>query len=188
MAPSDTKNLDDLRKAAAYNRLGEVIGTAFNAHVVSAFDDNHKLFNRPVFTLTVVKGLEPNADLQQFGNFADEVIQNLTDAMRNGVQAHITQLPIEKRKQLQQQELARIRNYTVLDTHTCIKNNFVYGKPLLKETMPYQYFKHEVSDQDIRICCQELFSNADLRVVCVTPNGYPDAGIKAKLEAFLTGK
>ena len=188
MAPSDTKNLNDLRKAAAYNRLGEVIGTAFNAHVVSAFDDNHKLFNRPVFTLTVVKGLEPNADQQQFGDFADEVIQNLNDVMCNGVQAHITQLPIEKRKQLQQQELARVRNYTVLDTHTCIKNNFVYGKPLLKETMPYQYFKHEVSDQDIRNCCQELFSNADLRVVCVTPNGYPDADIKAKLEAFLSGK
>ena len=188
VAPSDTKNLDDLRKAAAYNRLGEVIGTAFNARVVSAFDDNHKLFNRPVFTLTVVKGLEPNADQQQFGDFADEVIQNLNDVMRNGVQAHITQLPIEKRKQLQQQELARVRNYTVLDTHTCIKNNFVYGKPLLKETMPYQYFKHEVSDQDIRNCCQELFSNADLRVVCVTPNGYPDADIKAKLEAFLSGK
>ena len=54
--------------------------------------------------------------------------------------------------------------------------------------MPYQYFKHEVSDQDIRNCCQELFSNADLRVVCVTPNGYPDADIKAKLEAFLSGK
>ena len=188
VAPSDTKNLDDLRKAAAYNRLGEVIGTAFNARVVSAFDDNHKLFNRPVFTLTVVKGLEPNADQQQFGDFADEVIQNLNDVMRNGVQAHITQLPNEKRKQLQQQELARVRNYTVLDTHTCIKNNFVYGKPLLKETMPYQYFKHEVSDQDIRNCCQELFSNADLRVVCVTPNGYPDADIKAKLEAFLSGK
>ena len=188
VAPSDTKSLDDLRKPAVYNRLGEVLGAGFNAHVVSAFSDNHELFSRPVFTMTIVKSIDPSANQQQFSDFVDEVIQNLTDAMHNGVQAHITQLPIEKQKQLQQQELASVRNYTVLDTHSCIKANFVYGKPLLKDTMPYKYFQHEVSDQDIRNCCKELFSNADLRIVCITPNGYPDADIKAKLEAFLSGK
>ena len=59
---------------------------------------------------------------------------------------------------------------------------------LFKDVPPYNYFKYEVSEQDIQKCCKELFNNYDLRIVCTTPFGFPEAGIKAKLESFLSGK
>ena len=145
-------------------------------------------FRRPVYALHFVKNLDLYADDQQLNDFIDGVTKKLDDVIRNGFQEHIAPLPIEKQKELQRQELNNIHHSFVVDTHSSIKANFLYSKPLFKDVPPYNYFKYEVSEQDIQNCSKELFNNYDLRIVCTTPYGFTDAGIKAKLEAFLTGK
>ena len=185
---SNTKDLDYLRKAAVYNRLGEMIGSSLDAQVISSIEENVPFFRRPAYVLQVAKGLDLYDNEFQLTDFVDDVSKKLDEVIRNGVQEHIDELPIEKRKELQQQELDYIRGKIVLDTHSCIKANFLYSKPLYKDTPSYKYFKYEVSEQDIHDCCEEIFDNYDLRIVCTTPYDYPDADIKAKLEAFLAAR
>ena len=188
VALSNTKNLDYLRKVAVYNRIGEILGSSLHAQVVSSFEESAPFFRRPVYRLQFVKNLDLYADDQQFSDFIDDVTKKLDDVIHNGLQEHIDLFPIEKQKELQQQALNDIRRNVVMDTHSCIKANFLYFKPLFKDVPPYNYFKYEVSEQDIQKCCKELFNNYDLRIVCTTPFGFPEAGIKAKLESFLSGK
>ena len=186
VTPSATKDMDYLRKTAIFNRFCEIIGFPADVQVASSMGENDHLFRRPVFEMKIMKVLDLYADEQQLNNFIDDVTKKLDSVMHYGLQAHISQYPIEERKKLQQQALDEIRNYIVLDTHTCIKNNFVYSKPLLKDGTSSSYFQYEVSEQDIQDCCKELFDNCDMRIVCTTPYGYSDADIKAKLEAFLS--
>ncbi len=185
VAASATKNLDYLRKKAVYGRLGEILGTSKDAQVTVSMDEDAPFFRCPVFELRMMMALDLYADERQLSDFVDDVTKKLDDIIHNGVQTHIEQLTIEKQKELQQQALTNIRDYKVLDTHSCIKANFIHSKPLVKEEPTYQYFKHEVSEQDIQDCCKELFKNYDLRIVCTTPYGYPDADIKAKLESMI---
>lgn len=188
VALSSSEDLDYLRKAAVYTRIGEMLGSSLHAQVVTSIDESAPFFRRPVYALHFVKNLDLYADDQQLSDFIDGVTKKLDDVIRNGFQEHIAPLPIEKQKELQRQELNNIHHSFVVDTHSSIKANFLYSKPLFKDVPPYNYFKYEVSEQDIQNCSKELFNNYDLRIVCTTPYGFTDAGIKAKLEAFLTDK
>ena len=186
VATSAKANLDYLRKMTMYNHFGLSYSFYNSGLVALSMNENDKILDRPVFELSYKKGVDLYADANQINDFIADAKTKLEEIMHNGVPAHVAPLPIEQRKELQQQALFDARKWVVLDTHSCIKASFVNSAPLIKDFMANNYFLHELSEQDIQDFSKELFSDYDLRVVCTIPYGYPDAGIKSKLEAVLS--
>ena len=185
VALSETKNLGSVRKAVIYKRFCDNIRSCFKGYVESSMDENDKLFESPLFDIKFVAGLDLYAGESQFKNYIDDVTKKLDDIMLNGVNVEPDTMSMEKRKELQQKALIDLRENVVMDTHSCIKDNFLYSTPLFKNYLAQNYFQYEIGEQDIQDCCKEVFKDYDLRIICTTPYGYPDADIKAKLESVL---
>lgn len=184
-ALSETRNLDYLRKTVIQTRFCDILKSYFGGFTTASIDETDKLFERPLLEINCIKGIELYGDENQFTGFIDDITKKLYDIMHNELPINMDTLSIEKQKELQQQALTDIRRDVVLDTYSCIKENFINSTPLIKRLQPYNYFQHEITKQDILDYCKEVFSNYDLKIVCVTPYDYPDADIKAKLESVV---
>ena len=177
--------LDDLRKFTTHFRFRDILRIYLMGTATPFVEENNKYLERPVFGLSYKKGLDPYASNTQFIEFVDDITKKLDDYIHNGFQLNIDSLSIEKRKEQQQQVLADLHKYVVVDTHSNIKANFIYSSPILKIDPAYKYFLNEVSAQELMDYGRAIFKDYDLRIVCSTPYGYPDADIKAKLESVL---
>jgi hypothetical protein len=182
---SGLRTLDDLRKFTTHFRFRDILRIYLMGTATPFVEENNKYLERPVFGLSYKKGLDPYASNTQFIEFVDDITKKLDDYIHNGFQLNIDSLSIEKRKEQQQQVLADLHKYVVVDTHSNIKANFVYSSPILKIDPAYKYFLNEVSAQELMDYGRAIFKDYDLRIVCSTPYGYPDADIKAKLESVL---
>ncbi|WP_027454478.1 insulinase family protein [Xylanibacter brevis] len=177
--------LDDLRQSISRYRYCDILKLSFMGTAMPFVEENNKYLERPVFGLTCKKGLDPYASKTQFTDFIDNLAKKLDNLIHDGIQINIDSLPAEKLKEQQQKVMENLPKYVVLDTHSMIKNNFVYSSPLLKMELAYNYFFNEVSAQEMMDYGRAIFKDYDLRIVCSTPYGYPDADIKAKLESVL---
>lgn len=182
---SETENLNYLKKKAIQTLFCDSLNSYLGGLIKASIHDNDDLFERPLMELNCMKGIELYGDENQFTDFIDEITKKLDDVMHNGLPINIKTPSIKELKTQQRQALAYVHKDVVMNTHSCIKENFLNSTPLLKNFQAYIYFQYEITKQDILNYCKEMFRNYDLRIECSIPYDYPDAAIKSKLESVL---